>query len=154
MSSFVASRFAASCAALGLLLFAGSARAQFAECVDPTDVPEAVFETILSQAGFDFGSVSAKVCKGIVNKGVSTCKAQVKLSEKCFRRAYDTDYTISVKQCQQLSKQDRSDCKSEAKSIRDEGKDDIKNSGKFAIGICEGEFDSALTDACENGIVM
>jgi len=154
MSSFIASRFVSICAALGVLLFASAARAQFAECVQPTAVPDAVFDTIVDQAGFEFGSISAKACKSIVNKGVSACRTQVKLQEKCFRKAYDTNYQISVKECHQLAKQDRKDCKSAAKSIRKEGKADADDSKDFALDVCKDDFKSALDSACQNGISM
>lgn len=152
MFSFVVSRFASACLALGLLVVAGSARAQFGECVLPTNVPEAVFETILDQAGFDFGSVSGKVCKSITNKGVSTCRTQVKAQERCFRKALETNYTISVKQCQQLgTKQERNDCKSDARDALKEGKSEIDDSKDDALNVCKNTFKDELDDACTNG---
>jgi hypothetical protein len=153
MSSFLPSWLAPACVALGLVLFAGSARAQFQECVVPGAVPEAVFETILDQASFDFGDLSDKVCNSIVKKGLSTCRAQVKAAAKCYDRAFAANYAIAVKQCQQLeTSEERADCKAESKSIRDEGKDDVDASKDSALAVCEGEFEAALSDNCLNGV--
>jgi hypothetical protein len=155
MSSFIVSRFAPVCAALGFLLFAGSARAQFEECAFLPGVPEAVYDTIIDQASFDFGDLSDKVCNSIVKKGVSTCRTQVKAAAKCFDRAFAANYAIGVKQCQQLEDSgDRSECKAELKAIRDDGKDEIDSSKDSALAVCEGEFEAALSDDCLNGISM
>jgi hypothetical protein len=152
VASSVASRFACVGAALGLVLFAGSARAQFGECVLPTNVPEAVFDTILDQAGFDFGSVSGKVCKSITNKGVSTCRTQVKAQERCFRKALEANYAISVKQCHQLgTKQERNDCRSDAKDTLKDGKSEIDDSKDDALDVCKNGFKDELDAACTNG---
>jgi hypothetical protein len=149
MSSSVASWFAPACVALGLMLVAGSAHAQFDECVVPSSVPEAVFNTILDEASFGFGGVPDKVCNSIVKKGISTCKAQVKAAAKCFDRAFNANYAISVKQCQQLeSSEDRSECKAESKAIRDDGKGEVELSKDSGLDICEGEFEESLSDAC------
>lgn len=153
MSSFVSSRLLSAVAVLGVLFAASAARAQFEECVIPASVPESVFDTIVDQAGFGFGTLSGKVCKGIANKGASTCRTQVKLQEKCFRKAIDTNYQIAVKECNQLgTKQDRKECKSDAKSLRNENRDDVKNSEKSGLDTCKDELKSALTDVCENGV--
>lgn len=155
MASFVISWFAPVCVALGLLLSAGSARAQIQGCVDPGNVPIAVYNTIIDNADVDFGDLSEKVCKSIVKKGVSTCKAQVKSAAKCFRKAYDTNYDIAVKQCQQLEdSSDRADCKSEFKMIRDAGKDDSEDDQASALDVCAEEFAPALEAACLDGISM
>lgn len=155
MSSFATSWFAAVCVALGLLLFGGSARAQVQGCVLPDTVPIAVYNTIIDSADVDFGDLSEKVCKSIANKGVSTCNAQVKAADKCFRKAYDTNYEIAVKQCQQLDDStDRADCKAEFKSIRDEGKDESADDKAEGLEICETDFAEALESACLGEISM
>lgn len=149
MSSPVTSWLAPVCVALGLLLFAGSARAQFEECLLPSQVPEEVFGTITDEAAFAFGELTDKVCKSIVKKGVSTCKAQVKTADKCFQRALDTNYAIAAKQCQQLEDSaDRSECKAKVKSTRDEGKDEINSSKDLGLGLCDGNFALLLSADC------
>jgi hypothetical protein len=131
------------------MLVAGTARAQFDECVLPAAVPEFVFETILDEASFDFGFVSDKTCKAIVKEGVKTCKAQVKAADKCFDRALDSNYKIAAKQCQELdSSEDRADCKNSFKANRDAGKSEVQLSTDSALAVCEGEFEGALSDAC------
>jgi hypothetical protein len=149
MSSFVISRFAMVFAALGFMLVAGTARAQFDECVLPAAVPEFVFETILDQASFDFGNVSEKVCDGIVKEGIKTCKAQVKAAAKCYDRALDTNYKIALKQCNELEDSgERADCKAGFKANRDDGKSEVEVSKDSGLVVCDGEFEGALSNAC------
>jgi hypothetical protein len=147
-SSF-ASRFASLCAALGFLIVAASAHAQFDECVQPELVPEFVFETIYDQASFDFGDVEDKVCSSIVKEGVKTCKAQVKAAAKCFDRALDTNYKIALKQCQALeSSEARDACKAEYKATRDEGKGNVEESEDLGLAICDDDFAEELSGIC------
>jgi hypothetical protein len=155
MSSLMVSRLASICAALGLMLFARGVQAQgtFGGCVQPGAVPGALFGTIVDDAGFGFGSVSAKVCKNIVNRGVSTCRKQVKAAGRCLDQTYDSNFYISVKQCAQLPKSERKGCNDAAKSTRNAGKSDSKASQKAALSDCKADFKQALTDACNNGVM-
>lgn len=139
------------CVSLGLLLSAGSARAQaFTECVFPSNVPESVFFTILDQASSGFGTLPESVCHAIVKKGVATCKSQVKAAAQCFNRALAANYVIAVKQCQQLADPvDRAACKDDSQATRDGGKDEISASKADGIAVCEGEFAGALGANCE-----
>jgi hypothetical protein len=155
MSTFTVSRFATVCAALGLLLIAGSARAQGDECVVPTSVPNEVLDTILDQASFDFGEVSEKACSGIVKDGVKACKAQVKGADKCWTRIFDMIYSISVKQCQEFATSElRAGCKAEAKGVRDSDKADMVFVKEVALTDCETTFAEDLSDACLTPIKM
>jgi hypothetical protein len=148
-ASSLASRFASLCAVLGFLLVADAAQAQFLECVEPTDVPDRVLNTILEEASFIFGAVEDKVCTSIVKEGVKTCKAQVKGAAKCLGLASITNYKIQLKQCQELEDpQARADCKAEFNATRDLGKakiEEVKNDG---LVICEDSFAEELSDAC------
>lgn len=131
------------------LLLAGSARAQFDECVSPVAVPEDVFDTIIELASIDFGDLDSKVCQKITNQGVSTCKAQVKAAAKCENRSVDALYDIAVKQCNQLEDpEDRSDCKSGSKENKQGLKADTEAERSSALAVCEGDFAEALADAC------
>jgi hypothetical protein len=142
------------CAALGFMLVAGTAKAQFAECVVPTIVPGEVFDTIVDQSSFNFGDTSEKACNGIAKEGVKTCKAQVKAADKCFDRALDTNYKIALKQCAELeTAEDRADCKAGFKAERDDGKGEVELSKQNALTVCDGEFEAALLNECL-GILM
>jgi hypothetical protein len=148
MASSPTSRLAPACA-LALLLLSSPARANFDECVAPDLVPDEVLVTIVSQAGFDFGGLAEPVCNGVVKKGASTCKAQVKAADKCFRRAYDTNYAVAVKQCQQLETPGaRAECKAEFKAIRDVGKAESRSAKDDALDACANAFADLLRTAC------
>jgi hypothetical protein len=149
MSSFAVSRFSTVCTALGFILVAGTARAQFAECVVPSEVPGGVYETILDEASFDFGNVSEKTCNAIVKEGVKTCKAQVKAAAKCYDRALDANYKIILKQCAELETSgERAECKGVFKEDRDLGKAEVELSEQAGLASCVGEFESALLNEC------
>ena len=155
MSSFVASWLVPVCLILGLSLSARPAHAQFEECVPPFSLPDSVLFTIVNQSGFDFGDVSEQACDAIVRKGVSTCKSQVKTAAKCFRKAYDANYAVALKQCEQLGDPAaRSECKAEHKSIRDEGRTEVLSMTRVGTGTCEGAFELALLTACTVGPPM
>ena len=128
--------------------FAGPASAQFNECVDPNDVPTSLLETIIEEAGFDFGDVSEQVCNQIANKGVSTCKAQVKGAVQCLERSVNSNRDIAVKQCNQLENPDRSECKSFFKEEREDGKELIKALKQYNLGVCDDDFADDLLLAC------
>jgi hypothetical protein len=136
------------------MLVAGTARAQFDECVLPSDVPEAFFETILDQASFAFGDVTEKTCDAIVKEGLKTCKTQVKAADKCYDRALDANYKIVLKQCNELEDpEERAVCKTNVKGFRDNAKSDIELDKESGLGICDDEFQEALLEACL-GIVL
>jgi hypothetical protein len=131
------------------MLVAGTARAQFAECVVPEDAAFAVYETIIDEASFDFGNVSEKACNAIVKEGVKTCKAQVKAAAKCYDRALDSNYKIILKQCAELETSDeRAECKGVFKEERDTGKSEVDVSEQAGLASCVGEFESALLNDC------
>jgi hypothetical protein len=155
MSSRVAIRVLG--AGLGVLVLVGSARAgiAFPECNTPQAVPDDVLAGILSNGSFDFGNLSAKTCNSIVNKGVSVCKAQVKLAANCNEKALAGTVDIVLKQCDQLANSmDRSDCKAGTKSEQSSIKDSIKASQSLGLTECEGTFELSLSDACTNGVAM
>lgn len=139
--------------AFGVLLLAGSARAQFEECVQPSSVPANLFDTIIEVASFDFGALDESVCQKITNKGVSTCKSQVKAAAKCFNRSLDASYEISIKQCNQLEDStDRSECKAGVKTNKQEGKDEVETDKQEGLAECEGEFADELSAICDLGV--
>jgi hypothetical protein len=149
MSSSLSSRFATVSTALAFMLVAGTAKAQFAECVVPSVVPDAVYDTILEEASFDFGDVSEKACNAIVKEAVKTCKAQVKAADKCFDRSLDSNYKIALKQCNELEDSgERADCKAGFKANRDDGKGEVELSKQEGLGTCDGVFAAALLDDC------
>src|SRR5215470_4581103 len=118
MTSSMAARVV--CASLGFFLLAGAARAQYAECVTPDNVPESVYDTIIAEASAQFGTLSQKACDAIVKAGTATCKVQTKGSGHCFEHAVSTDYAITLKQCAQLPMAvDRQTCVTDAKTMRD-----------------------------------
>jgi hypothetical protein len=155
MSSFAGSWLGSAFIALALSFAAGSAHAQFAECTPIFGIPNDVLDTISEEAAPSFGDLSEQVCNGIAKKGTSTCKAQVKAADQCFRRAYDANYAIAVKQCQQLEDSTaRSECKAEFKAIRDEGKSESEASKDAGIETCEDVFSLVLFDRCLLGVDM
>ena len=146
-------------AGLGVLFLVGSARAgaftNFPECPNPLASPEAVYGTILSNSSGSFGNLSVKVCNSITKKGNSTCRSQVKAAVKCNEKTIDSLYDIALKQCAQMSvPADRLTCKGNAKTSRDATRLGNKTNLDTALGVCDGEFDAALQNACVNGIVM
>jgi hypothetical protein len=139
--------------AFAFLVLAGQARAQGNECVQPSTVPEGVYETITEEAAFDFGDVDASVCESIVKKAVATCKSQVKLQAKCYRKLAATNFEIAAKQCKQLVDPiDREDCKAFFKATKDEIDDDVELDKQEGLGVCEGAFAGELAGVCEFGI--
>jgi len=144
-------------AGLGLMLLVGSARAGVSftadECSFPSMVPDQVMNTILSEGSFDFGDLSQKTCNSIVKRGVSLCKAQVKLATKCNLNALDGVVDIVLKQCEQLANSmDRADCKDSTKLERSQVKDAYKANQTLGLADCEGSFALDLADDCQNGV--
>jgi hypothetical protein len=118
-------------------------------------VPGYVLDTIVGPASFDFGNSTPKTCDAIVEKAVSGCKAQVKIADQCYRRAFDTNYAIALKQCEQLEEpSERRDCKAEYKSIRDAGKEQSRESKNDTFAMCEGDFATTLETLCLSGPPM
>ena len=158
MSSRVAIR--ALGAGLGLLLLAGPARAglsftNFIECANPLAVPNDVLGTLENDGSFGFGSLSEKVCKSIVKKGVSLCKSQVKLAVKCNAKTLNSLNSILLKQCAQLTDAaDRSDCKVGVKDDVSSVKAANKSNQGTALSLCEMDFADQLASDCANGIPM
>jgi hypothetical protein len=141
-------------AAFAFLVLAGQAHAQFQECIQPSSVPEDVYETILDQSSFDFGDLTEAVCESIVKKGVATCKAQVKAQAKCFTRSSALNLAIALKQCKQLEDAgERQACVADFKSVRDEINDNVEDDKLDGLAVCEGEFVFALADACALGVL-
>lgn len=151
ISSRVAARvFGAS---LGFLLLAGSARAQYAECLLPVNVPEAVYMSITNQAGLYFADLPQETCDAVVKKGVANCKAQVKAAYKCAVKTASSHYAILLKQCAtRTDPMERADCKEGAKTLRDFNVDGYRNSmedpDEGGLAVCEGIFAFALNGAC------
>ena len=142
-------------AALLLISFAGSARAQFDECPTIGGVPEAVYDTIVSEASFLFGDLDQKVCNTIVKKGVKTCKQQVKAAQKCIKVAAASNLDITNKQCKQLdTNQERKACKQNAKLERKSVLNDASAQRSLALDVCTGEFADALLGSCLIGEAM
>ena len=155
MSSRVVIRVLA--AGLGVLFLVGSARAGISlpECNTPDSVPDDVLNGLLSNASVQFGSLSAKTCNSIVKKGVSLCKAQVKLAADCRNKSLAGTADIVLKQCDQLANSmDRSDCKQATKSEQKLLKDGIKANEDLGVTDCEGSFELSLANACQNGVPM
>ena len=140
--------------AFAFLVLAGQARAQYEECLQPSNVPEAVYDTILDQSSFDFGSVNEDVCNAIVKKGVATCKAQVKAQAKCFTRSTALNLAIALKQCKQLEDAgEREACVANFKAVRDEINDNVEADKLDGLAVCEGEFVFALAESCAVGVL-
>ena len=158
MSSRVAIR--ALSAGLGLLFLAGSARAgvlftNFNECANPATVPNDVLATIEDDGSFGFGTLSEKVCNSIVKKGVSLCKAQVKLAQKCNDKTLNSLNETLLKQCAQLTDStDRADCKAGVKADVSGAKADNKTNRDTGVALCEGGIADQLALDCANGILM
>lgn len=140
--------------AFAFLLLAGQARAQYQECLQPSGVPESVYDTILDQSSFDFGAVTEAVCESIVNKAVATCKAQVKAQAKCYRRSTALNLAIALKQCKQLEDAgEREACVANFKAVREGINDDVETDKLEGLAVCEGEFVFALAEACAVGVL-
>lgn len=149
------------CASVGFLLLAGSARAQYGECLLPEDVPEAVYESITAQADPYFGALTQKTCDSIVKRALANCKAQVKAAYKCGVKTAASNYEVMLKQCATLmDAMDRADCKEGAKTLRDFNVDGYRNSMQNdamptlgGLAICDDQFVIALDGACMNILV-
>ncbi len=147
-------------AGLGVLFLVGSAKAgvgftNFDECLDPAAVPTAVMGTILADGAFGFGTLSEKVCNGIVKKDVSLCKSQVKLARKCNDKTLNSLNDTLLKQCAQLTDAtDRADCKDGVKADVKGAKDDNKTNRDTGVTDCETGFADNLLDNCINGVPM
>ena len=149
------------CASVGFLLLAGSARAQYAECPLPEDVPENVYDSITAQANTYFGELSQKTCDSIVKRGLANCKAQVKAAYKCGVKTAASNYEILVKQCATLTDpMDRADCKDGAKTLRDFNVNGYRNSMQNVespelggLAICDNQFVVALNGSCMDILV-
>lgn len=140
--------------AFAVLVLAGQAHAQFLECRPPSSVPEDVYETILDQSSFDFGDLTEAVCESIVNKGVATCKAQVKAQAKCFARSAASNLAIALKQCKQREDAgDREACVANFKAVRDGIRAEIEADKLDGLEVCEGEFVFALAETCALGVL-
>lgn len=138
-------------------LGADSARAgafsNFSECEDPATVWNSALTSIANFSSFEFGNLSAKVCNGIVKKGVANCKVQTNTAAKCNEQTASSNYNIQLKQCAELAtKQERSDCKSTAKGLLKSIKTANKTNKKSGIDACNNEFPAALQNDCVNGI--
>lgn len=144
-------------AGLVVLLLAGPGRAgvfgSFSECENPANVWLSALDSIASFSSFEFGNLSAKVCNGIVNKGISNCRTQTNAAAKCNEQTASSNHAIQVKQCEQLAtRQDRSDCKSSAKGVLKSIKASNKANRSSGLDACKNEFAAALLDDCVNGI--
>jgi hypothetical protein len=131
---------------------AGAGVSSFQECVDPNDVPDHVLTTLVQQAGFDFGDSSEQTCNHVASKGASTCKAQVKGAAKCLDRALDGNYDVGIKQCNQLDDPDKSDCKDEFKTTRQNGRAEVDQLREYNLGRCGDDFEIDLFNLCLMGI--
>ena len=147
-------------AGLVLLFLVGSARAgelfsSFSECDDPSAVPTTVLGTIEFYSSFGFGDLSAKVCDSIVKKGVSLCKAQVKLAAKCNDKTVSSLNDILLKQCAELpDATDRANCKAGVKEDVAGVKADTKTNRDTGIAACEGAIADTLAADCANGVPL
>jgi len=144
-------------AGLVVLLVAGPGRAgvfgSFAECENPATIWDSALTSIASFSSFEFGNLSAKVCNGIVNKGISNCKSQTKTAAKCNDQTANSNHAIQLKQCGELAtKQERSDCKSNAKSLLKGIQQANKANRASGLDACQNQFAAALLDDCVNGI--
>ncbi len=143
-----------SCASLGFVLLAGSARAQFAECALPSDVPGSVLTTITMQGDLDFGGLTQSVCDSIVKKGISACKTQVKAAAKCGRSEAASIYGILVKQCAQIEDAtERGLCKESAKTFLQYYLDGYDGDKQDGLDTCDALFATALNGACMDLVV-
>lgn len=147
VSSRVAAR--AVCAAVGFLLLAGSARAQFEECPIPAEVPTTVYTTIASNADLDFGGLSQSVCDGIVKRGVAMCKVHVKGAAKCGQRSAAAIFDMLMKQCAQVADPlDRAACKESARTFRAFYVGGYASSRDDGLAICDTDFPVWVNAAC------
>ena len=109
--------------------------------------------TILDDGAFGFGTLSEKVCNGIVKKGVSLCKSQVKLARKCNDKTLSSLNDTMLKQCAQLTDPaDRADCKDGVKGDVKSAKDDNKPTGTPASRAANRASPTACWTACLSGI--
>lgn len=158
MSSRVAIRVLGT--ALGVFFLVSSARAgigftNFEECADPSTVWDTVLGTIFDDGSLLFGNLDTNVCTSITKKGVSLCKSQTKLAQKCNDKTFDTLSSILQKQCAQAEDpEERSACKTGIKQEVKAGKDDNKANRESGIGACETVFADDLQQACELGFKM
>lgn len=139
---------------LGLVMLAGTAQAQVNECLLPENVPGAVHTTIQNRSDISFGSLSQKICDGIVKRGVALCKAQTKANAKCYLNALAGNLAIQIRECSDIGDPTmRKSCVASHKADRASAAATVRGSLAIGLTACETSFAAALNDTCINGVM-
>ena len=146
-------RLAPLAVAMALLAFAGAARAQFSECVDPNEVGSEAVDSIVQGASSEFGSLSEEVCDRIVARGYKLCVSQAKAAAKCHSRSVAAHLAMALRQCAEVvDDAERALCKESARENRDE--ELVNNQFRLAAGLvtCSTAFRDELETLCLLGV--